>query len=145
MSGTFQAMNSLSALPDLVKSMSKGTKAIADRSRPSLIDHKGLGRPTTFDSRKEDEYSRWSRKLESFVEAVFPNATKYLTWCADQDGPVDMRAARDLFADADLNPGDCVLDFDQADAQIFAALLQLTEGEAYDIVANSDRCAGEAA
>eukprot|EP00971_Amphidinium_carterae_P287754 5712676-Amphidinium_carterae.1 len=29
MSGAFQAMSNLSALPDLVKSMSEGTKAIA--------------------------------------------------------------------------------------------------------------------
>eukprot|EP00971_Amphidinium_carterae_P221530 4397352-Amphidinium_carterae.1 len=52
----------LGALPHLIQVLSAQTR---DRL-PSLVDTKGIGKPTTF-SGKEDEWREWSVKFESFV------------------------------------------------------------------------------
>eukprot|EP00959_Pyramimonas_sp_CCMP1952_P122523 2561562-Pyramimonas_sp.AAC.1 len=78
-------------------------RAQADRSRPTLVDTKGLGRPKVF-SNKEDEFQNWSQKVESFFSGVFPEAERLLEWSADQGGEVDLDAVRDEFGELQDDP-----------------------------------------
>eukprot|EP00975_Prorocentrum_lima_P039549 8310729-Prorocentrum_lima.AAC.1 len=73
-------MANLSTLPDLVGALRDGTAALTARNRPTLIDSEGLGKPYSFDSKREEDFQRWSRKVESFITAVYPSAVGYLQW-----------------------------------------------------------------
>ena len=101
MSAALVAMQGPSSLPDLVQQMNVATTAIAERAKPSMIDTRGLGKPTTFDN-KEDSFQRWSAKFKSCVQVVYPDAKKYVDWCEEHDG--------------EIGEGDAAAEFDTEDA-----------------------------
>ena len=63
---------------------------------PSLVDNRGLGRPTSFDN-TEDKFQRWSEKIESFVCAVYPDLTRIMEWSADMSRVIEERDIEEEF------------------------------------------------
>ena len=95
--------------------------------RQSLIDTRGLGRPTSFSS-DESGFQRWAQKLSSYVDAVCPGLASILDWAVDQSDPIDMRDVLAEFgpgADDVTRVEGCV----EFTSQMFAALLQFLKAK----------------
>ncbi|CAK0855964.1 unnamed protein product [Prorocentrum cordatum] len=125
-------------MADAVAAIRELARAQADRSRPTLVDTRGLGRPKVF-SNKEDDFQNWSQKVESFFSGVFPEAERLLEWSADQGGEVELDAVRDEFGELQDDPERRVEQLEAITHQLFTALIQLTEGESLNIVKNSKK------
>eukprot|EP00971_Amphidinium_carterae_P292148 5799547-Amphidinium_carterae.2 len=70
----------LGALPQLVQVLQAQSK---ERSFVSLVDVKGLGKPSGFNG-KEESWREWSLKFASFVAGAFgEDFRKVLTWAAE--------------------------------------------------------------
>ena len=125
----------LNALPRLVE-------VLQQRSRPTLIDTRGLGKPFAFNGREED-FQRWSAKVSNYVAAIFDGSEEVFKYAAEEEQPLTVAVTKEAFNEVD-GTVQKVKDLDAMLAQRYTALLQLTEGEAHDIVVNADRNLGEA-
>ena len=93
----------------------------------SIIDIKGIGKPKEFDG-SDAKWKTFALRLTDFVCGVFENAKDTMEWAVGSVAPID---------DLDLAPGDVELN-EQFNRQLHSALLHLCEGEALQIVENSD-------
>ena len=134
------ALSGLQALPQVLAGMATATSVLAERSKPSLIDTRGLGRPQTFDN-KEESFQRWATKLEGFVGAVYDRASDVLSWAVEQTVPISKAALLEEFGTESEDPVD---NLEMMNQQLFTALQQLTEGESQDIVQKSNKVGVEA-
>ena len=64
--GQSAAVAGLGSLPELVKSLTETQRTIAERSKPLLIDQKGLGKPFSF-AGDESQFQRWAHNVSSVV------------------------------------------------------------------------------
>ena len=107
-----------------------GDLAVGDRRVRSLIDIKGLGKPTTFKI-DEKRFIEWLRQTTGFVSAAYGASFRaVLEWAEDQEQPI---TPEDL--EVQLGAGgadDDVDNIEEKDSQLHVALRSLTES--FDIV-----------
>ena len=89
------AAASTASLDALVAALQEQNKLAATRSKPSIIDSRGIGKPAQFDNR-ESTFSIWSKKVENLHMSVHPDMEPLLEWSLDQTGGA-------LPSDADLH------------------------------------------
>ena len=116
------------------------TKKSNQPHQPRLVDTRGVGLPKAFGNAKAEELEKgftvWKRKMENYVVSVFPGMKEPLEWAETHLTPIDTEAMFKAFGGgADLI--DQVEDLQSKDHQLFCVLVQQTEGEANDIVSNS--------
>ena len=97
-----------------------------------LEDTRGIGRPSNFGSGEEKSLEKsfpvWQRKMQNCIISVFPAATTAV--------PITHQLVEQRFG-SEADPTDQVMDLEDTMHQVFAVLMQVTEGEANDIVCNS--------
>ena len=105
-----------------------------------LVDTRGIGRPSNFGSREgkslEKSFPVWQRKMSNYVVSVFPDLREPLEWAAMTAVPITHQLVDQRFG-SEADPTDQVTDLEDKMHQVFAVLMQVTEGEANDIVCNS--------
>ena len=119
-----------SGLADAVRAIKNLATAQVRKDTPSLIDVKGLGRPTEFTGREED-FQQWSKKTEAFFAGVIKESEMMLEWAAEQPTAIDLE-----FLPTDTNEDRGVQNLEFVLQQMHTALMALTSCEANDIVAN---------
>ena len=102
--------------------------------------HKGIGRPSNFGSGEEKSLEKsfpvWQRKMQNYIISVFPDLREPLEWAATTAVPITHQLVEQRFG-SEADPTDQVTDLEDKIHQVFAVLMQVTEGEANDIVCNS--------
>ena len=63
---------STASIDALVAALQEQNRIAASKSKPSIIDSRGIGKPAQFDN-KEQHFSIWSKKLENFCLSAHPN------------------------------------------------------------------------
>ena len=100
------------------------------RRHRAFIESRAFSKLVNFDS-KATSWKDWAFKFENMAAAVVPSSRDTLDWAAQQDTPIlnvdDVEAGPDS---VEINP------------QVYVALAELLEGEAFDIVQNTTRGAG---
>ena len=103
---------------------------------PSLIDVKGLGRPKEF-SHKEEDFQPWAKKMQAFFAAEIKESEMMLEWAADQTTETTTTLIDLEFFPTDVNEGRGVQNLEFILQQMYTMLVDLTSGEANDMVDNS--------
>ena len=105
-----------------------------------LVDTMGIGRPSNFGSGDETSLEKsfpvWQRKMQNYIISVFPDLREPLEWPAMTAVPITHQLVEQRFG-SEADPTDQVTDLEDKMHQVFAVLMQVTEGEANDIVCNS--------
>ena len=105
-----------------------------------LVDTRGIGRPSNFGSGEEKSLEKsfpvWQRKMQNYIISVFPDLREPLEWAATTAVPITHQLVEQRFG-SEADPTDQVMDLEDKMHQVFAVLMQVTEGEANDIVCNS--------
>ena len=105
-----------------------------------LVDTRGIGRPPNFGSGEERSLEKsfpvWQRKMQNYIVSVFPDLREPLEWAATTAVPITNQLVHQRFG-SEADPMDRVTDLKDKMHQVFAVLMQVTEGEANDIVCNS--------
>ena len=110
----------------------RGDTAAGERRVRSLIDTKGLGKPTVFKN-DDKRFIEWPRKTTGFVSAAYgANFRAVLEWAEDQEQPITPEDLEVQFGAEGAD--DYVDDIEEKDSQLHVALQSLTEGESFDIV-----------
>lgn len=102
-------------------------KAVRGAQQTSLVDNKGLGKPSVFNN-TEESFRVWSHKTSNFVCSVHREAKDLLAACAQDDTAVDLDV---LKAQHFETPESLV---DEINARVYQCLMALTDGESFDIV-----------
>ena len=58
------------------------------KGRLSLVDNKGIGKPTYFDSKEEERFLPWKTRIANFVGNRFPDMVQALDWAEEQITPI---------------------------------------------------------
>ena len=102
--------------------------------------HKGIGRPSNFGSGEEKSLEKsfpvWQRKMQNNIISVFSDLREPLEWAAMTAVPITHQLVEQRFG-SEADPTDQVTDLEDKMHLVFAVLMQVTEGEANDIVCNS--------
>ena len=105
-----------------------------------LVDTRRIGRPSNFGSGEEKSLEKsfpvWQRKMQNYIISVFPDLREPLEWAATTAVPITHQLVEQRFG-SEADPTDQVMDLEDKMHQVFAVLMQVTEGEANDIVCNS--------
>ena len=105
-----------------------------------LVDTRGIGRPSNFGSGEEKSLEKsfpvWQRKMQNYIISVFPDLQEPLEWAAMTAVSITHQLVDQRFG-SEADPTDQVTDLEDTMHQVFAVLMQVTEGEANDIVCNS--------
>ena len=117
-----------------------------ERQEKSLVDTRGVAKPNSFgggDAKNlERMFPSWARKTSNYIVSVFPALADVLLWAVDQPTVITQVA---LNTEHGLEEGlGGVANLKELDHQVYSALLHLTEGDANDLVCNSDTCGAEA-
>jgi hypothetical protein len=120
--------------------MSEAVEKLVSRNSARLVDTRGLGRPGSFgggdEKTNEKQFPTWARKLQNYVVSVFPDMADPMNWAVLRPGMIaDDELDKAFGAQADLT--DQVSDLGDKNHQLYSVLMQVTEGEANDIVCNS--------
>ena len=70
-----------SGLAEAVRAINNLANAQAQKDTPNLIDVKGLGRPKE-SCGKEEDFQRWSKKVEAFFAGVIKDGLNYKDDCS---------------------------------------------------------------
>eukprot|EP00971_Amphidinium_carterae_P330074 6462928-Amphidinium_carterae.1 len=109
---------------------------------PRLVDTKGLGKPMPFKN-DTSKFNEWLRKTSSYFTAAYGSSFKgLLDWVEDQEQTITTQDLAMQFND--VNSPEYIECLEEKDAQLHAALMALTEGEAFDIVLGCASCGSEA-
>ena len=105
-----------------------------------LVDTRGIGRPSNLGSGEEKSLEKsfpvWQRKMQNYIISVFPDLREPLEWAAMTAVPITLQLVEPRFG-SEADPTDQVTDLEDKMHQVFAVLMQVTEGEANDVVCNS--------
>ena len=124
------------AQANLTEQLARSMPASGGRTVASLIDTRGISRPSSFNSDRK-LWPVWSFRLANFLEGALTGSTKALDWSADEaDGIDDSRDSDDLDRLRAVMEGMSNDELSKFSKQIYSALAQLTEGESNDIVRN---------
>ena len=83
----------------------------------------------------EKSFPAWQRKMQNYIISVFPDLREPLEWAAITALPITHQLVDQRFG-SEADPTDQVTDLEDKMHQVFAVLMQVTEGEANDIVCN---------
>ena len=104
------------------------------------MDTRGIGRPPNFGSGEERSLEKsfpvWSRKMQNYIVSVFVDLREPLEWAATTAVPITHQLVEQRFGSG-ADSTDQVTDLEDEIHQVSAVLMQVTEGEANDIVCNS--------
>ena len=107
------------------------------RSDVSLVDTRGIAKPSSFQSDRK-VWPIWSFRMSNFLEGAVTGFTKILEWSADEIDTIDddtesddISALKDL-----LNNSLSTEKLHALSHQLYSVLAQLTDGESNDIVRN---------
>ena len=101
-----------------------------------LVDTRGLGKPEKFKG-KEEDFLPWKTRFTNFVASIFPDMRRALEHAEDCPEALDGETLKTLFEDPD--DSDYIADLSVKQDQVYSALQQLCEQEAYDIVHNCEQ------
>ena len=105
-----------------------------------LVDTRGIGRPSNFGTGEEKVLEKtfpiWQRKLQNYVVSVYPDLQPAMEWAVMQGSPITDADIDDAYGNA-ADALDQISDVQDKDHQLYSVLIQVTEGEANDIVCNS--------
>ena len=110
------------------------SKSSSSSSRPTLIDTKGIGKPTSFGG-DDQKFVAWSTKIKNYISSVFPDLGPVLEWAAELEVEVTHVLIEDNFG-TNADQLDQVEDIYNKLHQVMVVLTQLTEHEPFDIVRN---------
>ena len=100
---------------------------------PSLVDNKGLGKPSVFNNKQAD-FLRWSRNVENFAVSNFGEEFRVvMEWAATSEVPIEDDMVKEEFG-SEADASDQVEEIDYKLSQLYLALVSLTEDESQDIV-----------
>lgn len=102
------------------------------RRAVSLIDNRGLGRPPPFDG---TEWIRWTRKFESYICSASQGFDLVLEWATMQKDIITGEMVTAIWSNSTEVRGNIT----RMSSEIYALLMQLVTGEAFDLVANTNR------
>ena len=108
-----------------------------DKRQMSLIDNKGLAKPEKFTGR-EESFLYWRTRLEAFVTSVFSDFDDVLPWCEECTQTITERDIENAWGEISPTQSHCK-EIQQMNAQLFAVLQTLCEGEAFTIVRSSGK------
>ena len=120
--------------------LDRWTTQQAQQPAARLVDTRGIGRPSNFGSGEEKSLEKsfpvLQRKMQNYIISVFPDLREPLEWAATTAVPITHQLVEQRFG-AEADPTDQVMDLEDKMHHVFAVLMQVTEGEANDIVCNS--------
>jgi len=122
-------------LAQLVELLAQQTKMSNERSRPSLVDGKTVGKPTAFKG-EENRFPEFAKKLEDYLISIEPRLEEALEWALEQDTEITVAMVDERFGSDAIDPIPHVASVNQ---QFKTVLSHLTEMEAYSIVQNCSR------
>ena len=108
-----------------------GPQQIVQRS---LIDVKGVGKPTTFKG-EEGKFNSWSLKTAFYFNGVYPGGKGVLQYCEHQADPIDL-------TDLNLNFPALAGMLDEMNESLYTLLGCTTEDDPQTIVLNAPEGAG---
>ena len=130
------------SLDRVAQVLDRWTTQQAQQPVARLVDTRGIGRPSNFGSGEEKSLEKsfpvWQRKMQNYIVSVFPDLREPLEWAAMTAVPITHQLVDQRFG-SEADPTDQVTDLEDKMHQVFAVLMQVTEGEANDIVCNSER------
>ncbi|CAK0791837.1 unnamed protein product [Prorocentrum cordatum] len=109
----------------LIRALDEQTRAFAARSRPSLVDSEGVGRPAVFND-DEARFSEWAQKTEFDLLGVEQALEQALEWALDQGGEIAVQQVLESFGPGSAHVIDGVVGLN---LQGKTALSNLAEGE----------------
>ena len=121
----------------LIGLLTEQVKVLSERSRPSLVDVKGVGKPTVFQN-SEAKFHEWARKTEDYLIGVQGNLEEMLEWALEQDAEISLTNVADKFG-INADPTEQVDGCSQINVQLKTVLAHLCEGESWSIVQNCGR------
>ena len=112
-------------------------RALSERSRPALVDVKGIGKPKPFEN-DESRFHEWARKTEDFLVTIDPKFEKALEWALEKENPINIEEVeRELGGSIDQEQ---LLEDPRGMAlQLKSVLAHLTGGESWSIVQNAQK------
>jgi hypothetical protein len=113
----------------------------AKKKEPArLVDTRGIGKPPTFGNKEdkilEKDFPVWQSKVMNYVVSVYKDLKDPMEWAVNMQMPIGEKEVNEkygTYADA-LDQLD---DVEDKIHQLYSVLVQITEGEANDIVCNS--------
>ena len=127
------------SLDRVTQVLDRWTTQQAQQPVARLVDTRGIGRPSNLGSGEEKSLEKsfpvWQRKMQNYI-SVFPDLREPLEWAAMTAAPITPQLVEQRFG-SEADPTDQVTDLEDKIHQVFAVLMQVTEGEANDIVCNS--------
>ena len=139
-----QAMDQgVAAIPALAVSVQALAQQVAAGAAPraprSLLDTRGLGKPSTFED-KEERFVSWVRKVENFLVASLGEGFRpLLEWASERDTAI---VANDWDIAYGQGTQEEILDITEKIGQLHTVLVALTDGESNDIVIGAGNANG---
>ena len=118
---------------ELMTALTAAQRPRAERDQISLIDNKGIGKPTLFKG-SEEKFLPWKIRFENFLTNTFPDIAEVLEWAEERDTtitPTEVHNAYCIEGAVDFVPR-----LMEKQQQLFTVLQQLCEEEPFDIVTN---------
>ena len=106
------------------------------KDAPSLTNANDMGRPKESSSEEED-FQGWSEDIEAFFAEVIKESEMMLEWASDQTTEITKTAMDLEFLPTDTNEDRGVQNLEFILQQMYTILMDLTGGEANDMVDNS--------
>ncbi|CAK0819708.1 unnamed protein product [Prorocentrum cordatum] len=129
-------------LGDAVQKLSDERKDKSSAPAFSLVDTKGLGKPSIFKN-EEAKFLEWYRKTNAYLTAVFGEQfRKLLEWVEDQAQEttvISMEVLEARFGSDDDDEDEFIPDLREKVSQLYVALQTLTEGESFALVMNTPK------
>ena len=132
-----QTAQQQATMPAMLAALGQAAQRQGGSANHTLIDARGLGRPTSFDE-KEDKFPGWRRRFENFVVGSYGESFReVLAWTTECEEVITSSSWDSEFgigSDRDLANQTVPADLDTKVNQLYAILVSLTEDDSNDIV-----------
>ena len=126
----------------LLEMMTEQLRILGERSRPTLVDVKGIGKPTVFKN-EDARFHEWAKKTEDYLVGVVQGIEDMIDWACEEENEITLHAIDQKFG-LNADPIEQVEGAMQIVTQLKTVLSHLTEGESWTIVQNCGRSGLEA-
>ena len=124
----------IAAQETLTEQLARSLPQTGQRAPASLIDTRGIRRPSSFTSDRK-LWPIWAFRFSNFLEGALAGSTKALNWSADEVVEIDdSKDSDDMDKLRVIMDGMSTDELNKFSKQLYSALAQLTEGESNDIV-----------
>ena len=120
----------VAALQQLPATLAMALNQARGDSKKTLIDNKGLGKPSVYDN-DEKNFLKWARRTTNFMSSVYKGLTPILQQAVDQDEAIAWHVFSNSIIDVNNE------DLEDMNDQIYHCLMALTDGESFDLVVGS--------